>query len=435
MGRLRLLVAGRRPVSGGRLALLALVVLAGATACQPGGVTGVMVPCTPPSGSVGGCVTDSRAGAAVAGATMTASPAGTTTTIATTTTDAQGAYSLSLMPGTYDITATKSGMAASKFQSVVVGGMAARADLIMRSVFDPTKPIVAPTISVSGLTPGQTVTGTISFTATVSASNAVREIDMRTSNMTTTPQASVLDNTTATFSVNSTLLANGPAFVDIIAYDFNYNAAEVVINFTVSNPPSGVAPATPAGLTLVAVTFGQSLSLFTTQRATTFAQLGIQQDPSILSVDGQSINLLTAPSDATLFVQASWTAVSGAAGYKIYRSFSVAGPFVPVAQRSVNIYQDADPSLAPGLPVYYQVSAMNAGGESAPTAAVSVTPLSAFNLNLTSPANNVTGLPTTPAPTFTWSPTALVGDHQGYDIYVWGVNDANFSWRTTSLGI
>src|SRR5207247_4510549 len=164
MGRLRLLVAGRRPVSGGRLALLALVVLAGATACQPGGVTGVMVPCTPPSGSVGGCVTDSRAGAAVAGATITASPGGKGTT---TTTDSQGAYSLSLLPGTYDITATKSGMAASKFQSVVVGGMAARADLIMRSVFDPTKPIVAPTIAVSGLTPGQTVTGTISFTATV----------------------------------------------------------------------------------------------------------------------------------------------------------------------------------------------------------------------------------------------------------------------------
>ena len=121
MGRLRLLVAGRRPVSGGRLALLALVVLAGATACQPGGMTGVTVPCAPASGNVGGCVTDSRAGGAVAGATITASPGGTTTT-----TDSQGAYSLALSPGTYDIIATKSGMAASKFQSVVVGGQTAK---------------------------------------------------------------------------------------------------------------------------------------------------------------------------------------------------------------------------------------------------------------------------------------------------------------------
>src|SRR5947208_11070918 len=335
MGRSRVLATGQRRVSLWRL-LLGLVVLIGAAACQPGGMTGGTVPCAPASGNVGGCVTDSRAGGAVAGATITASPGGTTTT-----TDSQGAYSLALSPGTYDIIATKSGMAASKFQSVVVGGQTARADLIMRSVFDPTMPIAAPTITVSGLRQEDTVTGTRSFTATVAASNAGREIDMRTSNMNTTPQASVLDNTTATFSVNSTLLANGPAFVDIIAYDFNYNAAEVVINFTVSNPPSGVAPATPVGLTLVAVTTGQSLSLFTTQRATTFAQLGIQQDPSILSVDGQSINLLTAPSNATLFVQASWTAIPGAS-YKIYRSFSATGSFVQVAERSTNIYQDAD---------------------------------------------------------------------------------------------
>src|SRR5438552_3032992 len=323
-------------------------------------------------------------------------------------------------------------MAASKFQSVVVGGQTARADLIMRSVFDPTMPIAEPTSTVSWLSPWDTVTGTRSFTATVAASNAVREIDMRTSNMNTTPQASVLDNTTATFSVNSTLLANGPAFVDIIAYDFNYNAAEVVINFTVSNPPSGVAPATPAGLTLVAVTTGQSLSLFTTQRATTFAQLGIQQDPSILSVGGQSINLLTAPSNATLFVQASWTAIPGAS-YKIYRSFSATGPFVQVAERSTNIYQDADPSLAPGLAVYYQVSAFNAGGESPPSTAVSVTPLPAFNLNLTSPANNITGLSTTPAPTFTWTPTVLVVDTRGNVSSVWAVTDPPSSWRPPGL--
>src|SRR5438093_12689562 len=116
MGRLRLLVAGRRPVSGGRLALLALVVLAGATACQPGGLTGVTVPCAPASGNVGGRVTDSRAGAAVAGATVTASPGGNTTT-----TDSLGAHSLSLSPGPFAITATVSGLAAPKFQRGVCG--------------------------------------------------------------------------------------------------------------------------------------------------------------------------------------------------------------------------------------------------------------------------------------------------------------------------
>src|SRR3989442_5845887 len=161
---------------------------------------------------------------------------------------------------------------------------------------------------------------------------------MGTSNMNTGPRASVPESSAGTFSLNSALLANGPAFVDIIAYDFNYNVAEVVINFTVSNAPSGAPPPTPTGLTLVAVTTGQSLSIFTTQRATTFSHLGVQQDPALLVVDGQSVNLLAAPPNSTLFVQSSWTAVPGAAGYKVYRSFSAAGPFVVVAQRSTNVY-------------------------------------------------------------------------------------------------
>ena len=415
----------------------AVVALIGASACTGGGgAVGISPSCAPtPIMGISGCVSNTRGGPAVVGATITA--AGTFKVAATT--DAQGAYALSLNPGTYDIVASKPGMAASKFQGVVVqAGQTTAANLIMRTVFDPTKLVAAPTISVSGLISGETVTGSRTLSVSVAAGNPVREIDMRTSNMNTGPQFSTPDSSTTTFTFNSALLANGPAFVDIIAYDFNYNIAEVVINFIVSNAPSGAPPSTPTGLTLVAVTTGQSLSLFTAQRASTFSQLGIPQDPTLLVVDGQSINLLAAPPDSTLFVQASWNAVAGVT-YKIYRSFSAAGPFVVVAQRNTTaapqqVYADADPSLAPGLPVYYQVSAVNSGGESAPTAAVSVTPLPAFNLNLTSPANNTTGVSFTPTPpTFTWTPTALVGDHQSYDIYVWGLNDSTFSWRTTGL--
>src|SRR5207249_6469342 len=111
--------------------VLALAALVGATACG-GGATGVFNPCAPASGSVAGCVTDSRGGSAVAGATITASPAGTSTT-----TDAQGIYTLMLSPGTYDITASKPGKAASKFQGVTVqSGQTTTANLIMPNVFD-----------------------------------------------------------------------------------------------------------------------------------------------------------------------------------------------------------------------------------------------------------------------------------------------------------
>ena len=408
--------------------VLVLATLVTAAACG-GGATGVANPCSPASGSVTGCVTDSRGGSAVAGATITATPAGTTTT-----TDSQGGYALSLSPGTYDITASKPGKAASKFQGVIVQpGQTTTANLIMPNVFDPTNPNVsAPSISVSGLAPGQNVNATIPFTVSVVAvSNPVRRIDVRTSNMNALPQASVADMSSANFTLNSTLLANGAAFVDIITYDLNQNVAEFVVGFTVNNAVSGSPPATP-GVFLTAVTTGQSLGLFSAQRAQRFSTLHLTQDPNLMKVNGRSINLLTAPSNATLFVQVQWSNV-GAVGYNVFRSFSAAGPFVQIAESNGSFYNDPDPSLAPGVTVYYRVSAFNAGGESAPSAPVSVIPLPPFNLNLASPANTATSVST--VPTFTWAPTASVGQDRFYDIYVQGVNDSTAAWSTSNYSI
>ncbi len=417
----------RLALFGGQLVLLAVAALL-TSACGGGGGAGPIQPPTGP-GTVSGTVTATRGGPAVGGATITAAR-----TSVSATTNAQGTYVLSLNPGTYDVLTAKPGMAASKFQSVVVqSGQMTTANLIMFPVFDPTRSVSPPTISVTGLSQGQIVTGTISFTANVTASNPVRLIDARTGNMNAFPQQPVADSSSATFPLVSTTLANGPAFVDLIAYDLNQNAAEMIIRFTVNNTVSGGPPATPTGLSLLAVTTGQSLSLFTAQRTKVFSALGIKQDPNILNVAGRSVNLLSAPSNATLFVGVTWTGVAGASGYKVFRSFSASGPFVQVAQTTSTIYVDADPSLAPGVTVFYQVSAFNAGGESAPTAPVAVTPLAAFNLNLTSPANNATGLPTTP--TFAWTPTASVGTAQGYDIFVLGLNDASPAWTTRGFSI
>jgi hypothetical protein len=247
------------------------------------------------------------------------------------------------------------------------------------------------------------------------------------------PQASVIDSAIATLTLNSAALANGSGFVDIIAYDLNQNLAEWTIGFTVNNSVSGTAPAMPTGLALAAVTTGQSLSLFTAQRAQRFSTLGIAQDPNVLTVGGRSINLLSAPPNATLFVESSWNAQVDAVGYRVFRSFSAGGPFVQVAETNSTFYDDADPSLTPGVAVYYQISAFNAGGQSAPTVAVAVTPLPAFNLNLTSPASNATAVST--VPTFTWTPTAAVGANRQYDIFVWGLNDPSPAWLTTGLSI
>src|SRR5438552_9897895 len=245
------------------------------------------------------------------------------------------------------------------------------------------------------------------------------------------PQASVADMSSANFTLNSTLLANGAGFVDIIAYDLNKNVAELVVGFQVSNAVSGSPPPTP-GIFPIAVTTGQSLGLFTTQRVQRFSSLGITQDPHLVKVGSRSINLLTAPSNATLYVAVQWTNV-GAVGYKVFRSFSSGGGFVQIAQVNGLFYDDADPSLAPGVAVFYRVSAFNAGGESAPSPAVVVTPLPPFNLDVTSPADNVANVPT--VPTFTWTPTAIVGADRYYDIYVQGLNDSSPAWITTGLSI
>src|SRR5256712_247134 len=266
-----------------RLIVLMLAALVGATACG-GGATGVSNVCSPASGGVPGCVTDSRGGSAVAGAMITASPAGTTTT-----TDSQGAFTLSLSPGSYDIVASKPGKAASKLQGVIVQmGQTTIANLIMPNVFDPTNPNVsAPTILLSGLAPGQNVTGTIPFTVNVAADNPVRRIDLRTSNMSALPEASVADTVSSTFTLNSTFLANGAAFIDIITYDLNQNVAELVVGFVVTNAVSGSPPPTPPGIFPIAVTTGQSLSLFTAQRAQRFSALRIGQDPNLVKVSGR----------------------------------------------------------------------------------------------------------------------------------------------------
>jgi hypothetical protein len=84
-------------------------------------------------GSVSGRVTD-PAGLAVAGATVTTTPA-----TSTATTDAQGTYRISGMtPGSYTVTASKSGVGAATTTISVIAGSASTVNLALRRVYDGT---------------------------------------------------------------------------------------------------------------------------------------------------------------------------------------------------------------------------------------------------------------------------------------------------------
>src|SRR5207247_10611726 len=125
---------------------------------------------------------------------------------------------------------------------------------------------------------------------------------------------------------NRSVAANGSGFFDMIDCDLNHNVAERAVVFQVRNAVSGSLPSTP-GLFPISVTTGQSLGLFTTQRVQRFSDLRSAQDPHLVKLGSRSINLLTAPSNATLYVEVQWTNV-GAVVYTVLRSFTGGGCLV-----------------------------------------------------------------------------------------------------------
>ena len=72
-------------------------------------------------------------------------------------------------------------------------------------------------------------------------------------------------------------------------------------------------------------------------------------------------------------VTLGWTASTGATSYNVKRATSASGPFSSIAS-SVTATSYADTTAVNGTTYFYVVSAVNAGGESANSAAVSATP-------------------------------------------------------------
>lgn len=85
-------------------------------------------------------------------------------------------------------------------------------------------------------------------------------------------------------------------------------------------------------------------------------------------------------------VNLTWTATPGAVSYNLKRGTSVSGPFSTLLANIISPAA-ADPSAADGSTYFYVVSAVNGGGESANSAAVSVASLTA-PVNLVATAGN-----------------------------------------------
>jgi hypothetical protein len=90
---------------------------------------------------------------------------------------------------------------------------------------------------------------------------------------------------------------------------------------------------------------------------------------------------VTAQAASSSSITVDWTAVSGAASYKVYRSGTSGGTYSLVGSPASNTYTDT--GLSANTTYYYKVSAVNTGGESGQSVYVSATTMAVGNATIT----------------------------------------------------
>jgi len=378
------------------------------------------------AGSISGTVTSDAGGPAVGGSTVTVDG----TTISTTT-DTEGNYVIDKVPvGTHDVIVTQSGRATSKVQSItIIENQITSVDFIQKKVNVPTWETEPPTISTTGIAEGATLSSLVNCSAQVSDSADIKCIYIGFDYIPGELEYNYVSydsNEIALGPIDTTYIPDGEYQIIIVAYDMNYNRSQLTLNVTIINGGSGTVPAAPAYLWPLSITVGENIGFFSTGRNELFNRIGTKEDPNIINLpEGKKIDLSAvikvAGPDSTLFVDIDWGDVVDATGYKVYRKFEGEATYHCIGSTEWLSFIDTDPRLSVGKKTYYQVSAINAFGESEKTSAEWTVPLPKFNLNLVSPQNGATGVSITP--TLQWQPIVVVGKYQIYTCYIMGKND------------
>jgi thiol-disulfide isomerase/thioredoxin/DNA-binding protein len=389
-------------------------------------------------GSLCGTVTSDASGPAVEGSLVEVKDGANI--ISTTNTDAQGRFGVAeLTEGTYDIIVTQSGRATSKAQDVhIISSQTTVVNLVQKEVNVPSWECESPTIAITGISEGDTISGTIAnITVNIVDDSDVKYIFIGNNYIPNQLEYdfAYYDSSNITLpSFDTTLFPDGDYQVTVVAYDMNYNRSQLTLNVTISNVSSGTVPATPTDLWPLSVTLGEKVGYFSTGRNELFNRLGIKENPNIINLpEGRSIGLNAiinvAVPDSNLYVEIDWENVVDVTGYKIYRKFEGETTYRYIGSTQYSLFYDTDSQLSVGRKTYYQVSAFNAFGESEKTPAEWTTPLPKFNLNLVSPGDHATGVSLTP--TLQWHPVEVVGEYQHYDWYIMGKNDNYYTGYDT----
>ncbi len=382
---------------------------------------------------VEGYVTQSQGGPALEGTSIeaTTKSRGGTTKASTTTTDSNGRYSLSLASGTYDIVAQKNGYAASKVQDYyVLAGNTYKLSFIQKPVFYDGWAVQAPTINVSGISTNDTIASSVNIKITVTGANAIKLIEAHLGNRSGTADYSASDTDTLEFTYDPSQkpLPQENSYLYIVAYDVNNNRTERTIPFTTTMGTSSYLNA-PADPKAYAYTFAKDLEILAKNVHTLKDKMGIPYDKNILELpNGEKLDLRSAPQDTTVAVVVTWEKVTNASGYQIYRKEND-GSYEAIAVvegESTTTYYDFDPRLTIGNTYTYKIYPFDSNGLGNYAETPSVKILNRFVVELVSPADNSTGVST--SPTFKWKVVSSAGSNQLYTVGVWGYNDTSYKW-------
>lgn len=392
--------------------LLGLIGLLALASCGPDNTPGA-------TNTLVGVTTQGRAQEAVVGATVNAGKM-------TTTTDSNGQFNLEVYGNRVNVTASKSGYAASTVENVDAQ-QAAPLDLIMLPVYDPELPAVSPTVQVNGVKDGDTVgDADLTLKVTVKTADPTRnpiksaiaslEVPAGTSGTLNRGRVRQLfgdprsTEEEVTFKKSDFAAYKGDLELHVVVYDLNGNRTDVIRHVKASGAANTAAVVAPTEVSPFALTYGDNVTFgaYQVSPAAVKAMLGGEAQAKTPDTQPQA-----APAGKALWVDVDfvytapaprafelWRSLDG----KTYSKVVSSAPASVVVSQDKGTYRlrDTGSALTPGVKTYYKVRAISDAG-SADSDVQEVTPLGAFNVKLLAPAQATTGVDRVPI--FRWSAT------------------------------
>jgi hypothetical protein len=396
-----------------------------------------------------GTIIFGRSGSGVAGATVTIVKSEDGAEIDSTETDSKGRYSFLVEPGIeLDLIATKEGFAGSRFQGIVfTAGENFQANLIMQEPRVPNNwDTTPPSLRITGVTSGQTISGTQQISVGLSGDNEPMElyIDIGAE---TNRYPYKFTGGSINIPLDTSWYPDGPSFIYIAVYDLNENCVITRIPVTIKNGGSPGSPLTMKKRLMVgAYTYGDDMH---TSSVAGFGSFDLYRREKNLPPVRKDISTMAAEEKSACYVYLRWdkefSANSGFRGYNVYRSPFANGPWqwLGTAHEYVDYdyngniveegycFSDTTPDVTPGVRFYYKVVPFSHGGVEGNGQIQWVVPVGRFEVNLKAPAHEERDVPLNP--TLEWEHNGLMADYYLYGVELISLNEEPGPYAWTAV--